>query len=309
VGQLLDEADRVGEQVVAAGELEAAGGRVERVEEPVTHPGLGPGQRVEQGRLAGVRVAGEGDPRQRGAVAPRPHHAAVSLEPGQPPPQCRDAVAGEAAVGLDLALARAPGADAAVHAAGAEALEVGPQTPHAGHVVLELGELDLELALGRVRVVGEDVEDHGRAVDHRHAERRLEVALLARGELVVAGDEVRVAGGDLALQLLQAATAEVAVGVRLRALLGRFARGGDARRPQQLLQLRQRLLARLAAVDDADRQRPLARPGVRHARAVGRRVAGLGRPPVPGPIHASQCRRHGRPHGQGSLRLRRSRSS
>ena len=37
VGQLLDEADRVGEQVVAAGELEAAGGRVEGVEEPVPH--------------------------------------------------------------------------------------------------------------------------------------------------------------------------------------------------------------------------------------------------------------------------------
>ena len=35
VRELLDEADRVGQQVVAAGELEAAGGRVERVEEPV----------------------------------------------------------------------------------------------------------------------------------------------------------------------------------------------------------------------------------------------------------------------------------
>ena len=197
VGQLLDEADRVGEQVVAAGELEAAGGRVERVEEPVPHPDLGPGQRVEQRRLAGVRVAGEGDPRQRGAVAPGPHHAAVALEPGEPPPQGGDAVAGEAAVGLDLALPRAPGADASVHPAGAEALEVGPEAAHAGHVVFELGELDLELALGRVGVVGEDVEDHRRAVDHRHAQRRLQVALLARGELVVAGDQVRVAGGDL----------------------------------------------------------------------------------------------------------------
>ena len=83
VGQLLDEADRVGEQVVAAGELEAAGGRVERVEEPVPHPDLGPGQRVEQRRLAGVGVAGEGDPGQRGAVAPRAHHAAVALEPAR----------------------------------------------------------------------------------------------------------------------------------------------------------------------------------------------------------------------------------
>ena len=51
---------------------------------------------------------------------------------------------------------------------------------HAGHVVLELRELDLQLALGRVRVAGEDVEDHRGAVEHRHVERLLEVALLAR---------------------------------------------------------------------------------------------------------------------------------
>ena len=74
----------------------------------------------------------------------------------------------------------------------AEALEVRPQPAHAGHVVLELRELDLELALGRVRVVGEDVEDDGGAVQHRHVELLLEVALLARRQLVVGGDEVRV---------------------------------------------------------------------------------------------------------------------
>ena len=71
---------------------------------------------------------------------------------------------------------------------------MGPQPAHAREVVLELGELDLELALGRVGVVGEDVEDDRRAVDHRHAERLLEVALLARRQLVVAGDQVGVAG-------------------------------------------------------------------------------------------------------------------
>ena len=57
------------------------------------------------------------------------------------------------------------------------------------------------LPSARVGVVGEDVEDHRGAVDHRHAERRLEVALLARRELVVAGDQVGVAGADLRLQL------------------------------------------------------------------------------------------------------------
>ena len=56
----------------------------------------------------------------------------------------------------------------------------------------ELGQLDLELALGGRGVVGEDVEDDRRAVDDRHAELLLERALLPRRELVVGGDEVRV---------------------------------------------------------------------------------------------------------------------
>ena len=142
----------------------------------------------------------------------------------QPAPQRGDAVAGQAAVGLDLGLARAPRADAADAAPGAEALEVGPQPAHAGEVVLELGELDLELALGAVRVAGEDVEDHRRAVDHRDAERLLEVALLAGRELVVAGDDVRVRSLDGGLELVELARAEVGVRVRQLAVL-------DQRRP------------------------------------------------------------------------------
>ena len=139
--------------------------------------------------------------------------------------QRRDAVAGQAAVGLDLGLARAPGADAA-----AEALEVGPQAAHAGEVVLQLGELDLQLALGAVGVGGEDVEDHGRAVDHRDAERLLEVALLARRELVVAGDDVGVRALDLVLELLELAGPEVGVRMRLLAVLDHLARRSRRRR-------------------------------------------------------------------------------
>ena len=266
VGQLLDEADRVGQQVAAAGELEAAGGRVEGVEEPVPHPDLGAGERVQQGRLAGVGVAGERDARERGALAAGAHHAAVALQPRQAAAQRRDPVAGEAAVGLDLGLARAPGADPAP-----EPLEVGPQAPHPRQVVLELGQLDLELALGRVGVVGEDVEDDRGAVDHRHAQRRLEVALLARRQLVVAGDEVGVAGGDLLLQLGELAAAEVAVGVGRGALLDRLAGGRDARRCAAAPSARRAGRRRSRAVGDADRQRPLARPRVRDAGAVRRR--------------------------------------
>ncbi len=65
-----------------------------------------------------------------------------------------------------------------------------PQPAHAREVVFELGELHLELALGGVGMVGEDVEDDRRPVDDRHADLLLEVALLPGQQLVVAGHEV-----------------------------------------------------------------------------------------------------------------------
>src|SRR3954447_22805392 len=153
VGQLLDEADGVGQQEAPPADLGRAGRRVEGVEEAVADADARAGERVEQRRLARVRVAGESHRRQVCAfalgtldLARAAHVAELALER-------RDAVAGEAAVGLDLRLARASGADAAVHTAGAEALEVRPQAAHAREVVLELRELDQELALGRMGVV------------------------------------------------------------------------------------------------------------------------------------------------------------
>ena len=88
-------------------------------------------------------------------------------------------------------------------------------------------------------MVGEDVEDDRRAVDHGRAERLLEIALLAGQQLVVACDEVCVGLGDRALELCELALAEVAVGVGRGALLGHLAGHGHARRAEQLAQLRQ----------------------------------------------------------------------
>ncbi len=272
--QLADEADRVGEQVLAAGVLVGAGRRVEGVEEPIAHPHPGAGDRVQEGRLAGVGVAGEGDGRDRRAVALGTHGLAALLDDPELASQRRDPVAGEPAIGLDLGLARSSRADAAVHAAGAEPLEVGPQASHAGEVVLELGQLDLELAGGAVGVVGEDVEDDRGPVDDRHAEGALEVALLPRGELVVAGDEVRAGALDLRLQLLELAAAEVAIGVGLGPLLDHPAGRGNAGRPQQLPELTEFGVLSRGAGDDADRHGTLKRPGVPHTRGAGP-VAGL----------------------------------
>ena len=64
-----DEADGVGDEVAAAVVLEAARRRVERLEEPVADRDVGVGERVQQRRLARVRVAGERDGGRLGAAA------------------------------------------------------------------------------------------------------------------------------------------------------------------------------------------------------------------------------------------------
>ncbi len=166
--------------------------------------------------------------------------------------QVRDAVARQAAVGLDLGLAGASGADPA-----SESLEVRPQAPHPREVVLELGELDLELSLGAVGMVGEDVEDHGRAVDHRHPQLLLEVPLLPGNELVVTRNEVGVRARDLGLDLGELPATQVAVRVRSRANLDDLPDVRDPRRAQELLQLRQRIAVAGRGGHDAHAQRAL----------------------------------------------------
>ncbi len=268
VWQLADEPDRVGDQIATPGVLVGPGGRVEGVKQPLSDAHAGSGERVEQRRLAGVRIAGERHRRHRRRLSPGAHHAPISLHADEPAAQRGDPVAGEAAIGLDLRLARTPGPDAAVDPPGAEALEVGPQAAHPGEVVLELRELDLQLALGRVGMVGEDVEDDRGAVDHRHVQFRLEVALLPRRELVVAGDQVRPATLDLALQLGELAAAEVAVGVGLRPHLHELAGDRHAGGPQQFLELDERVALGdgLGGRRDPDRQRTLPRAGVSNPR-------------------------------------------
>ena len=120
-----------------------------------------------------------------------------------------------------------------------------PKAPHAREVVFELRELDLELAVGGVGVLGKDVEDDRGAVDHRHSRRRLEVALLTGGEFVVTRDEVGVRPTQVVLQLLELAGTEIAVGMGLLAVLDQLADARDPCGPQQLLQLEQLVVTRL----------------------------------------------------------------
>ena len=190
------------------------------------------GERVQERRLAGVRVAHQRDRRKRRALALGALDRARSLHVLQAPAQRRDPVARQAAVGLDLRLPRSPRADPAT-----EPLEVAPQPAHPREVVLELGQLDLQLALGAARVGGEDVEDHRRAIDDRQPDGLLEVALLAGGQLIVAGDQVRLARLRGGLRLLDLPRAEVGIRMRLLTALDHLAHDRHPGGSQQLAQL------------------------------------------------------------------------
>src|SRR5487761_1644985 len=100
------------------------------------------------------------------------------------------------AVGLDLRLAGAAGPDAAAAGhppAGLAGQRLAPAA-QPGQQVLQLGQLDLRLALLAAGVLSEDVQDQRGAVDHLHPDDALEAAQLARAELAVADHRV---GADL----------------------------------------------------------------------------------------------------------------
>ena len=166
-----------------------------------------------------------------------------------------------AAVGLDLGLTGATAADARARGDPATGLARQVAAPAAQALlhVVELGQLDLRLALARLRVLGEDVEDQRGPVDDLDLEPVLEVAQLAGRELAVADHGVG-AGRlhDLADAVDLAAT-DVRRGVgRLPALVDRLEHLGAGGLGEQR-ELGHRVLGVLdgAVGPDADQHHPL----------------------------------------------------
>ena len=154
---------------------------------------------------------------------------------------------------LDLLLTRAaPGSDAA------DLPVVVVRADQPRQQVVELGRLDLQPALPSARVLGEDVEDQLRAVDHAQPQLALEVPLLAGAQVLVADQDVV---ADLVLglpQLFDLALADEQGRLDLGPALD--VRGDDfgPGRPAQLRQLRHLL-----------GQRRLRGPWELHADQVG----------------------------------------
>ena len=178
VRQVADEADGVGQHHAAAGQLDAAHGRVQRGEQLVGGVGIGAGQGIEQRRLAGIGVADQRHPRQLAAHARASHLGVLDFDFLQALLQHVDALLQQAAVGFELGFAGTAQADGTT----ALALQVGPAAHQARGHVLELRQFDLQLAFGAARALREDVQDQAGAIDHATFQRALEVALLHRAE-------------------------------------------------------------------------------------------------------------------------------
>ena len=149
--------------------------RVERHEQRVGGDGrLRPRQQVEQRRLARVGVADQRHRRHRRLLAP--------LAQLQPAPahlldlaaRVADALADLAPVGLELRFARAARADAAAQARQPVAAADQPRQQ-----VLQLRQLDLQLALAGPRPPREDVEDELGAIDRPSARGAIQIGAAA----------------------------------------------------------------------------------------------------------------------------------
>ncbi len=187
VRQVGDEAHRVGQdRRPPAGQTQLAQGRVQGGEQHVLGQDLGLGQAVEQGRLAGVGVAHQRDGRIRHAATRDALQAARAANVSQFLLQPHHLVGQQAPVGLDLGFTRT------AHDAKAAplALEVGPGAHQARTLVVEPGQLDLQLAFPRAGAAGEDLQDQPGAVDHLDLAGALQVALLHGAERIVDHDDV-----------------------------------------------------------------------------------------------------------------------
>ena len=147
-----------------------------------------------------------------------------------------------AAVGLQLGLAGALGADGALAAGAALALQMGPHADEPGQQILILSQLHLQAALTGAGPLGENVQDQAAAVQHLDPGHLCQHPQLGGGQVVVEDDH----GGLLLLHhaadLLHLALADEAVGVQLVPALQDHAHGLASGGVHQGGQLRQALL-------------------------------------------------------------------
>lgn len=254
VRQIADEAHRVRQAHRArrAFDEERTRRRVERREQLVGGVRAGLDERVEERRFAGVRIADERDAKRAIAFARPALRPALALDLLQAQLERLDALADHAPVELDLRFARS----AARPDAALLAFEVAPAAHETRRKILQVGELDLQLALVALRALAEDLEYQQRPVRYRDAEMALQVALLRGGQRLIEEHRLRVVPEHQRLDLVGLAGADE------ERRIGRLAAADEtlddriAGRLGELRQLVERRVEPGRAEIDADQDRP-----------------------------------------------------
>ncbi len=187
MGKLIDEADRVGDDGAGiVSQVEPPGSGIESREELVFHQYGSTGEPVEQGGFARVGVT---DQRERKELLPGPAFPldlSDLLQLVQVLLQGFDALADAPAVHLQLGLARtAVGADAAAHAG-----QLGSLAGEAGQQVVQLGQLNLGLALAGVGMKCEYIQYQSGAIDDLAGTMFFQVSLLGRSQFPVEDNQI-----------------------------------------------------------------------------------------------------------------------
>jgi len=197
------------------------------------------GEGVEERALAGVGVADERDGGHGDGFATLALLAAHAADGLEIELELVDSALDAAAIGFELGFAGSAGADAA-----AELRHGFAAAGEARQHVLELGELDLQLAFTRAGMAGEDVEDKLGAIENAARQGSFEVAQLRGREIVVEEDKVGVGGGGDAGDLFDLAGTDERGRFGLGAALQEFGSDLAAGADQQLAEFGERFLWR-----------------------------------------------------------------
>ena len=200
-----NKADRVRQDRLAARwQVEPAHRRVEGRKQQILGADRRMGQVVEEGRFAGIRVADEGDDRVRHPPACLAVQGAGALDVVELAPEPGDALADQAAVDFELALARA--AEKAETAA--LPLQMGPGAHQPRALIRQRRQFDLQPPLMGAGALTKDFENQAGAVDNLGLPAAFQIALLYRRERPVDDDKTNRVLGNQFPQFLDIAAAE-----------------------------------------------------------------------------------------------------
>src|SRR3569833_4444712 len=257
--KVADETDGVGDDHLAlVRKAQAPADRIQRREQLVRCERIATAlgarrDRVQQRRLAGVRVAADRDDRQVAALALLAAKPALVREVAEPLLEQVAPIARATPVDLELRLAGAAAADAAGQARHHRVL-----LDQAGQGVAQLRELDLELAVSARRVLREDVENQHRSIEDLELGRLADRARLARRQIGIEDHDLGAELHRAQEDLVELAAADEEFRIGLRPALDEDVEHLDARGPAQLAELRDpRFGVARAAELDMDEQRAI----------------------------------------------------